>query len=116
VNRPAGRDYRAEANQILEDVAGRLSRLLSEMAGSKQPFPFFPGSITQIVEVEPPALRPSEAGFIGVAPDGAFYEYVVTVDPDAFISNRKDTLKPVELNAAQYIQFAMAAIDELSKV
>lgn len=115
MNRPVGRDYRAEANYILEDAAGRLNRLLSEMAGSIQPFPFFPGSITQIVEVEPPPLRPSEAGFIGVGPDGGFYEYVVTVDPDAFLSNRKDSLKPIELNAAQYIQFAAAAIDELSR-
>jgi hypothetical protein len=112
------REYKYEADALLEGTAERLRRLLEEAAAHLDPFPPFPGAFFSYgIEIEAPGAAHPDLGCVVLAPDGELYELrmgqelplldLEMADPVAL---RKEELKPLELHPRDYVIYAYNAI------
>jgi len=111
--------YKLEADEALERLAGRLRRLLHEAAARLEPFPPFPGAFfTHGIEVEAPGLESPERGCVVLGPDGELYELEMGQDIAALaldqtdpVALREERLKKLEeLHPRDYVAYAYAAL------
>ena len=121
----SGRDpleYKLEADEALERLAGRLRRLLHEAAARLNPFPPFPGAFfTHGIEIEVPGLHSPERGCIVLAPDGELYELEMGQDIAALaldqtdpVALREERLKKLEgLHPRDYAVYAYSALAQV---
>jgi hypothetical protein len=112
-------EYKAEADEALDRLAGRLRRLLKEAAARLDPFPPFPGAFfTHGIEVDAPGVDSSERGCVVLAPDGELCELVMGQDMTALaldqtdpVALREEKLEKLEdLHPRDYVIYAYAAI------
>ena len=112
------REYKYEADALLERTAERLRRLLQEATARLDPFPPFPGAFFSYgIEIEAPGAAHPDLGCVVLAPDGELYELrmgqelplldLEMADPVAL---RKEDLKPLELHPRDYVIYAYNAI------
>ncbi len=112
-------EYKAEADEALDRLAGRLRRLLKEAAARLDPFPPFPGAFfTHGIEIDAPGVDSSERGCVVLAPDGELCELVMGQDMTALaldqtdpVALREEKLEKLEdLHPRDYVIYAYAAI------
>jgi hypothetical protein len=112
-------DYKAEADEALDRLAGRLRRLLAEATAQLDPFPPFPGAFfTHGIEIEPPGVASPERGCVVLAPDGELYELEMGQDIAALaldlsdpVALREERLKKLEeLHPREYVLYAYEAL------
>ncbi len=112
-------EYKAEADEALDRLAGRLRRLLKEAAARLDPFPPFPGAFfTHGIEIDAPGVDSSERGCVVLAPDGELCEMVMGQDMTALaldqtdpVALREEKLEKLEdLHPRDYVIYAYAAI------
>src|SRR3989337_3037877 len=115
-------EYKREADEALDRLAGRLRRLLHEAAARLNPFPPFPGAFfTHGIEIEVPGLHSPERGCIVLAPDGELYELEMGQDIAALaldqadpVALREERLKQLEeLHPRDYILYAYSALTKV---
>ena len=111
--------YKIEADEALDRLAGRLRRLLHEATARLEPFPPFPGAFfTHGIEIEMPGLHLPERGCIVLAPDGELYELEMGQDIAALaldqtdpVALREERLKKLEdLHPRDYVLYAYEAL------
>src|SRR3972149_6697932 len=112
-------EYKREADEALDRLAGRLRRLLHEAVARLDPFPPFPGAFfTHGIEIETAGLHWRERGCIVLAPDGELYELEMGQDIAALaldqtdpVALREERLKKLEeLHPRDYIVYAYSAL------
>ncbi len=115
-------EYKAEADEALDRLAGRLRRLLKEAAARLDPFPPFPGAFfTHGIEIDAPGVDSSERGCVVLAPDGELCELVMGQDMTALaldqtdpVALREEKLEKLEdLHPRDYVIYAYAAISRV---
>jgi len=116
-------EYKREADEALDRLAGRLRRLLHEAAARLDPFPPFPGAFFTLgIEIETPGLHSPELGCIVLAPDGDLYELEMGQDIAALaldqtdpVALREERLKKLEeLHPRDYIVYAYSALAQVA--
>src|SRR3970282_448973 len=84
-------EYKREADEALDRLAGRLRRLLHEAASRLAPSPPFPAAFfTHGIEIETPGLHSPERGCIVLAPDGELSELEMGQDIAALAFDQTD--------------------------
>src|SRR3990170_4196240 len=117
-------DYKREADEALDRLAGRLRRLLHEAAARLDPFPPFPGAFfTHGIEIEAPGLDSPERGCIVLAPDGELYELEMGQDIAALaldqtdpVALREERLKKLQMHPRDYVLYAYAALTRVTEL
>ena len=107
------------AVSVLEEAAVRLHSILAELAGRVQPFPGFMGMTSlQAIELDP-ALNPDgDRGCVVVLPSGEICGLDLTVISGAGIESHVDYVEQfieLDLSPEEYIRYAVAATDALSR-
>jgi hypothetical protein len=118
-------EFKAEADEALDRLAGRLRRLLQEAAAQLDPFPPFPGSFfTHGIEIDPPGVASPERGCVVLAPDGELYELEMGQDIAALaldlsdpVALREEKLKKLEeLHPRDYVLYAYEALTRVAEL
>ncbi len=93
---------------------------IRRLARALVPFPEFLGlTSVQAVEVEPVADVSSDIGCVVVCPDGELRELVLRLIPgpiDFGGVEQNEEMKELELNDADYVRYARAAVVELKRI
>src|SRR3990170_9092928 len=116
--------YKAEADEALDRLAGRLRRLLHEAAARLDPFPPFPGAFfTHGIEIEAPGLDSPERGCVVLGPDGELYELEMGQDIAALaldqtdpVALREERLKKLQMHPRDYVLYAYAALTRVTEL
>jgi hypothetical protein len=115
-------DLKAEADEAIDRLAGRLRRLLLEATAQLDPFPPFPGAFfTHGIEIEPPGVASPARGCVVLAPDGELYELEMGQDVTALaldladpVALREERLKKLEdLHPREYVLYAYEALTKV---
>ena len=114
--------YSKEGMDDLVDSTDRteaeLRREIRRLTQALVPFPKFLGlSSVQAIEVEPVADVFSDIGCVVVCPDGELRELVLRLIPgpiDFGGVEQNEEMKELELDGADYIKYARAAVIELN--
>ena len=97
-----------------------LRREIRRLTQALVPFPKFLGlSSVQAIEVEPVADVFSDIGCVVVCPDGELRELVLRLIPgpiDFGGVEQNEEMKELELDGADYIKYARAAVIELRRI
>src|SRR5438093_3800763 len=115
------REYKYEADALLERTAERLRRLLQEATARLDPFPPFPGAFFSYgIEIEAPGAESRDLGCVVLAPDGELYELRMGQDVPALelemadpVALRQEELKPLDLHPRDYVIYAYAALTKI---
>lgn len=107
----------------LEELAGELGLILSELARRTRPFPAFMNMVSvQAVELEPPFRPKEDRGCVVVNPEGEICQLeLTTIAGVAGIAEVEaiEQFQELELSAEEYIVYASHAIrlltDELAR-
>lgn len=97
-----------------------LRQEIRRLAEALVPFPKFLGlSTVHAIELEPVADVSSDIGCVVVCPDGELRELVLRLIPgpiDFGGVEQSDEMKELELDDADYIKYARAAVVELKRI
>ncbi|MCH8060969.1 MAG: hypothetical protein IH861_00535 [Chloroflexi bacterium] len=103
-----------------DQTEAELRQEIRRLAQALVPFPEFLGlSSVQAVEVEPVADVSSDVGCVVVCPDGELRELVLRLIPgpiDFGGVEQNEEMKELELDSADYIKYARAAVAELKRI
>ncbi len=106
----------SQANQTEAELRQEVMRLAQALV----PFPEFLGlSSVQAVEVEPVSDVSSDVGCVVVCPDGELRELVLRLIPgpiDFGGVEQNEEMKELELDDADYVKYARAAVVELKRI
>ncbi len=113
-----------EGKDNLEDstdqMEAELRQEIRRLTQALVPFPKFLGlSSVQAIEVEPVADVSSDIGCVVVCPDGELRELVLRLIPgpiDFGGVEQNEEMKELELDGADYIRYARAAVIELRRI
>lgn len=110
---------RARADALIEQTVEELKTILKEMS-RRADFPLFPGTPFQCVEAEPGRSQGRDYGCVVICPDGELRELKIELQGPAMQGGgnltRREDLREIRLEPADYIVYAHSAIQELSKV
>ena len=105
---------------LTDRTEAELRQEIRRLAQALVPFPEFLGlSSVQAVEVEPVAGLSSDVGCVVVCPDGELRELVLRLIPgpiDFGGVEQNEEMKELELDDADYICYARAAVVELRRI
>ena len=109
----------AEAATVLAEAAWKLEALLAELAGRLRPFPAFLGMTSvQAVELEVDFTPIQDLGCVVVNPEGQICTLgIAGIGGIAGIieTEQVEEMTPVDLAPTEYILYAGAAIEALSR-
>ncbi len=91
-----------------------LHASLQALASRIDPFPYFPDSALEALEVDPGPPKRLDLGCVVVCPDGELYELqlLVTFGDDGSMEKREN-LKEIDLPPDDYVAYAEAALTQL---
>ena len=103
-----------------DQTEAELRQEIRRLAQALVPFPEFLGlSTVQAVELEPIADVSSDLGCVVVCPDGGLRELILRLIPgpiDFGGVEQNEEMKELELDDADYIRYARAAVVELKRI
>lgn len=111
---------RPDLDILLDETAGRLGEMITDLCGRLQPFPAFMGMATiQAVELEPALSPKTDRGCVVVTPDGLIAELDVTAIPGVvgvLEVDQVEEFKPLDdLSPEEYLVYLVAAVRALSE-